>query len=152
VRYAQLIYRDLDHFKRFCVNVFGWDMFVTPASVTGGDSDAANPPLLIATGPSYETWEGFIPGHMNAGANYDPSGKAPPGMMMEIHMDAPVAQTLALVEARGGAVTGGGDGPGDADDWVSGATVADPAGNLLHLWKCPGSRTWEEPETDYDRD
>ena len=43
----------------------------------------------------------------------------------------------------------GGDNPGD---WAEVATVEDPAGNRLLLWKCPDSRTWEEPETDYDRE
>jgi predicted enzyme related to lactoylglutathione lyase len=70
---------------------------------------------------------------------------------MEVHMDVPFAETLADIEAHGGTVIG--DRPKDAtDDWVTSADLRDPAGNLLNVWKCPPSRTWDEPEADYDKD
>ena len=151
VRTAILHYQDLERFKKFCVNVFGWDMFELPQTVGGTEAGAANPSLVIATGPSYETWEGFIPGHMTAMAHHDPSGEAHPSLFMEIHMDVPVSETLAEIEAHGGTVIG--DRPADdSDDWMSLVTVEDPAGNRLTLWKCPSSRTWDEPESGYDKD
>lgn len=151
VRTAMLTYTDLERFKKFGVNVFGWDMFELPQTAGGVEAGSTNPSLVIATGPSYETWEGFVPGHMTAMAHYDATGDGHPGLFMEIHMDAPVAETLATVEAHGGKIIG--DKPADNDDdWVSLVNIEDPAGNVLTLWKCPSSRTWDEPESGYDKD
>ena len=38
------------------------------------------------------------------------------------------------------------------EGWTSSAYVNDPSGNRLYLWKCPTSRTWEEPEAAYDQE
>jgi predicted enzyme related to lactoylglutathione lyase len=149
-RGLSMAYKDLERFKKFYVNVFGWDLFELPSTAGGVTEGSEYPSLLCASGPSYETWEGFIPGHMLAIAHYDPSGKDKPVVSMEVHMDVPLAQTLAEIEAHGGKVIG--DKPSENDDWVSGATIMDPAGNIMGLWKCPSSRTWDEPEAQYDRE
>jgi predicted enzyme related to lactoylglutathione lyase len=150
-RFAQITYTDLERFKRFYTSVFGWDMFVLPSTAGGVDQESAEPSLLIATGPSYETYEAFIPGHMNAMAHYDPTGEAEPGLFMEVHHDRPLKDTIAEIVAHGGRLVG--DPPVDDDNWSSGAKVEDPAGNVLHLWKATSSRNWEEtPEADWDKD
>ncbi|RZI94382.1 MAG: hypothetical protein EOO67_04780 [Microbacterium sp.] len=151
VRTAMLTYQDLDRFKRFCVDVFGWDMFVLPETAGGVETGSQNPSLVLATGPSYETWEGIVPGHMTAMAHHDPTGDGHPGLFMEMHMDRPIAETVAKIRAHGGTVLD--EGPADEkDDWNSMITVADPSGNILTLWKCPSSRTWDEPESGYDKE
>jgi predicted enzyme related to lactoylglutathione lyase len=151
VRTAMLTYQDRERFKRFCSNVFGWDMFVLPSTAGGADMASENPSLVLATGPAYETWEGIVPGHMTAQAHHDPTGEGHPGLFMEIHMDRPISETVATIEALGGTVIG--ERPDDdRDDWNSMVTVADPSGNILTLWKCPSSRTWDEPESGYDKD
>ena len=65
-RIALLTYDDFKNFQEFYVNVFGWDMFETPVAAGGKTPGDPQPNCLVATGPSYETWEGVVPGHMNA--------------------------------------------------------------------------------------
>ena len=72
-----------------------------------------------------------------------------PFLMMEVSMDVPLEETLKSVEVAGGKIIYGND---NANDWAECAMVEDPAGNRLLLWKCPDSRTWEEPEADYDKE
>lgn len=151
VRTAILKYEDLERFKKFAVNVFGWDMFELPSTVGGAEEGSETPSLVIATGPSYETWEGIVPGHMTAMAHYDPVGDAHPSLFMEISMDVPVEETVAKLESLGGKMIGEKPDP-DKGAWNSMVDVEDPSGNVLTLWQCPPSRMWDEPETGYDKD
>jgi hypothetical protein len=150
VRFAQFGYKDFDRFKKFAVNVWGWDMFELPETAGGTELGEAKPSLLVATGPTYETWEGYLPGHMNAIVHYDPDGSKGYVMMTEVHMDVPLAETVDKLVAAGATLVG--ELPPESDDWVTSVNIADPDGNVLNLWKCPTSRTWEEPEAAYDED
>ena len=93
---------------------------------------------------------------MNTRLYYDATGKEKPFFMMEVHMDEPITNTLDKVVALGGKVlhctqSAASDGNEDAN-WLSGADIEDPAGHKIFLWKCPASRTWEEPEAGYDKE
>ncbi len=150
-RFLLLSYKDFRRFQKFYVNVFGWDMFELPEAAGGNKKGSDRPSLLIATGPSYETWEGYNPGHMNCMANPSDSDVLDaPTLMAEIHMDRPIADTMQQMVDYGGTVVG--DIPKEADGWVCQAFIKDPSGNEIKLWKCPPSRTWEEPEAGYDKD
>jgi predicted enzyme related to lactoylglutathione lyase len=137
-------------FQKFWVDLFGWDFFELPAAVGGKEPGDPNPGCLIATGPSYETWEGCVPGHMNMGC-YPCEDETLPevGFGMEIHMDVPIAMTAAEVENFFGKV--GDDVPKfDNANWFATFTAWDPSGNKLSLSKCPDSRTWDEAEAGWD--
>ena len=150
-RFLLLSYKDFKRFQKFYVNVFGWDMFELPEAAGGAKKGSARPSLLVATGPSYETWEGLNPGHMNCiVAPSDEKVLPPPILMAEIHMDRPVAETVQQMIDYGATLIG--DLPKESDGWVSQAFINDPSGNEFKLWKCPPSRTWEEPEAGYDKD
>lgn len=150
VRYGQLCYNDFKRFQSFYVNVFGWDMFELPEAVGGVKKGSDNPSLIIATGPSYETWEGLNPGHMNMSANFAEGKNGAPAFMMECHMDRPLKVTAQEIIDHGGSLAG--EIPEEQDGWSSSLVVKDPSGNVLPMWKCPSSRTWEEPEAGYDKD
>ncbi len=149
-RFALTNYNDFRTFQRFYTNVFGWDMFEVPVASGGKTPGDPQPNLLVATGPSYETWEGVVPGHMNCMAGQSESGKPEPfSMFTECHMDRPILETIREVLENGGSVVG--EMPtGDSEGWLSQVMIADPCGNVHKLWKCPDSRTWEEPEAGYD--
>lgn len=149
MRFGQLCYQDFHRFQNFYVNVFGWDMFELPEAAGGVKKGSEKPSLLIATGPSYETWEGLNPGHMNMGAHYD---KAPGTtvFLAECHMDRPLKVTAQEIIDHGGSIVG--EVPEEKDGWSSTLVAMDPSGNVIPLWKCPSSRTWEEPEAGYDKD
>ena len=149
-RVMQLQYNDFKRFQKFYVNVFGWDMFELPETAGGAKKGSDHPTVVCATGPSYETWEGLNPGHMNCTASYTPDKVAPPTMFMEIHMDRPVAETVGELVKYGGSYDG--ELPEETESWAASCYVKDPSSNLLFLWKCPPSRTWEEPECGYDTD
>lgn len=150
-RFLLLSYRDFKRFQKFYVNVFGWDMFELPEAAGGMKKGSPTPSLLIATGPSYETWEGLNPGHMNCMASYTDAEKVPkPTVMAEIHMDRPVRDTVDEMIRYGATLVG--ELPQESDGWVSQAFIRDPSGNDFRLWKCPPSRTWEEPEAGYDKE
>lgn len=150
VRMLMMQYKDFKRFQKFYVNVFGWDMFELPEAAGGAKKGSDKPSLLIATGPSYETWEGLNPGHMNVMVSQAEGDVNTPFPSMEVHMDEPFANTINNVTAHGGKLIG--DMPAERDDWMVMAQVHDPSGNLLSLGKCPSSRTWEEPEAGYDQD
>ena len=149
MRFGQLCYQDFHRFQNFYVNVFGWDMFELPEAAGGVKKGSEKPSLLIATGPSYETWEGLNPGHMNMGAHYD---KAPGTavFLAECHMDRPLKVTAQEIIDHGGSIVG--EVPEEKDGWSSTLVAMDPSGNVIPFWKCPSSRTWEEPEAGYDKD
>ncbi len=150
VRMGNIGYTDFKRFQNFYVNVFGWDMFELPEAVGGAKKGSDTPSLLIATGPSYETWEGLNPGHMNMMAAYAPDGVQTPVFMAECHMDKALVDTAKEVTDNGGSIVG--DVPEERDGWSSNLIVKDPSGNVLPLWKCPSSRTWDEPEAGYDKE
>ena len=67
----------------------------------------------------------------------------------EVSMDVPLAETVKTMTDRGWKVVSRTEIDGDWADFV---VVEDPDGNRQLLWKCPSSRTWEEPEAGYDKD
>lgn len=150
VRMMMMYYNHFDSFQKFYVNVFGWDMFELPEAAGGQKKGSETPSLLIATGPSYETWEGLNPGHMNVMAYHSDGELKPPFPSLEVHMDVPFSETISEVEKYGGRLIG--KMPEENDNWMVSANVYDPSGNILSLGKCPSSRTWEEPEAGYDKD
>jgi hypothetical protein len=75
---------------------------------------------------------------------------AKPVPFTEVHMDRPLADTIREMVAAGGSYEG--ELPEEAEGWAGQAFVKDPSGNILLLWKCPPSRTWEEPEAGYDKE
>lgn len=149
VRTGNFLYEDLQRAQKFYVNVFGWDMFKLPKNVLGRCPDEATPDVICASGPAQFGWEGSVPGYMPAELIHKDEEMNKPYVMIEVEMDVPLAKTLERIVAKGGKVIGGADNPGD---WAEVAMVEDPAGNRLLLWKCPDSRTWEEPEADYDKE
>ena len=147
VRFGRIFYHDFKRAQKFFVNVFGWDMI---DAVFLGIDDYEHRPLFVATGPSQIGYEGLVPGLMNTRLYYDATGKEKPFFMMEVHMDEPITNTLGgkVLHCNQSAAS---DGNEDAN-WLSGADIEDPAGHKIFLWKCPASRTWEEPEAGYDKE
>lgn len=150
MRILSMAYKDFERFQKFYVNVFGWDMFELPESAGGAPKGSKTPSLLIATGPSYETYEGVVPGHVNVSAHYAPGELDAPVFCAELHMDRPIKETLEDMIAHGAVLLS--DMPKESEGWSTGAAIKDPSGNLINVWKCPSSRTWEEPETGYDKE
>jgi len=149
VRFMNMTYKDFKRYQKFWVDLFGWDMFELPQAAGGKEPGSDTPSVLIATGPSYETWEAVVPGHMNAMAHYNEDG-GDTTFMMEIHMDEPVKVTADNAVNHGGSIVG--EIPEEKEGWSTSLTVADPNGNTLNLWRCPSSRTWDEAEAGYDKD
>ncbi len=149
-RIMTLFYKDFKRFQNFYVNVLGWDMIELPVPAGGQEPGSDKPSVLIATGPSYETYEGVVPGHMNAIAHYAQEELPKPMIFMEVHGGHPIADTIHDVIAHGGRIVG--DEPSDAEGWVTSAHIEDPSGNVLQLWRPGNSRTWDEPETGYDKE
>lgn len=149
VRTAYLLYDDLRRAQKFYTNVFGWDMFRLPQNVLGRCPSPETPDVICATGPAQFGWEGAEPGYMPTELIYRDAQNDKPFVMIEVSMSVPLQKTVdSLVAAGGKLLKMGGDTQGD---WADVATVEDPAGNRLLLWKCPDSRTWEEPEAEYDK-
>lgn len=151
-RFGQMQYKDFKRFQKFWVDMFGWDMFELPEAAGGKKPGSDTPSVLIATGPSYETWEAVVPGHMNIMASYagEESEIKKVNFMMEIHMDEPVKMTADDVVRHGGSVVG--EIPEEKEGWSTSLTISDPNGNAWSLWRCPSSRTWDEAEAGYDKD
>lgn len=150
VRTAYLLYSDLKRAQKFYINVFGWDMFKLPQNVLGRCPAEETPDVICASGPAQAGWEGAVPGYMPVELIYKDAENDKPFVMLEVSMNVPLQETVDEVVAAGGKlIKMGGDTKGA---WADVATVEDPAGNRLLLWKCPDSRTWEEPEADYDKE
>lgn len=151
-RFGTIYYHtgNFKRFQKFWIDLFGWDFFELPAAVGGKEPGDPNPGCLIATGPSYETWEGCVPGHMNMSCYACEEAQLPPvSFGMEIHMDVPIAMTAAEVTNFFGKV--GDDVPKfDNANWFASFTIWDPSGNKIVLSKCPDSRTWDEAEAGWD--
>ena len=153
VRFMHMGYKDFKRYQNFWVNLFGWDMFELPEAAGGKKPGSDTPALLIATGPSYETWEGVVPGHMNVMAFYAKDELPAPTYTMEIHMDQSIVRTAERVLQHGGSIVG--EVPEEREGWGGEGgrfVIQDPNGNEFSLWKCPSSRTWDEAEAGYDKD
>ena len=151
VRFLGISYKDFKRFQKFYVNVFGWDMFELPEAAGGKKPGGEEPAVLIATGPSQVDWEGIIPGHMNLMAHHAEGEQLDDmTLIMEIHMDEPIACSVNRAVEHGGSVVG--EIPEEKDNWTNSVIIKDSFGNLLSLGRCPSSRTWDEAEAGYDKD
>lgn len=154
-------YRNFKRMQKFYIKVFGWDFALCAPFIYGTEKDSETPCVVAATGPAQASYEGLLPGYANALMHY--TGRIDgtmesPGFLTEVDMDTPLKDTINKIEKYGGrlirdkkeycwAVEDPND---DIQSWSISAVVEDPAGNPIFLWKCPPSRTWEEPETGYD--
>lgn len=143
-----LHYKDFKRFQQFYVNVLGWDMIELPMPAGGEVPGSPHPGLICATGPSYETYEAVVPGHMNVIAHWAEGELPKPTIFMEVHQGEPISNTVEAVLAHGGSVVG--EKPTDTEGWVTNARIADPSGNEIALWRTGNSRTWTEPECGVD--
>ena len=150
IRMGALPYKNVETFKKFYIDVFGWDMFVLKVPSNDEIQNITKPTIMVATGPSQITWEGLEPGLMNVTGTFNENNTVPEMLLMEVHMDRPLQETADKITALGGQVYVIEEH--NEDGFVDGITFTDPAGNLIRGWKCPPSRTWEEPEADYDKD
>lgn len=153
-----ITYKDLKRFQNFYINVFGWDMIEMPEAASGVAPGDEHPSLLIGTGPSQTDYEASVAGHMNMFVHWAPGELEPPGPFTEVDMQVPLEETIQKIVDHGGKLILDKTKSAlakplvDNTSWEIHAVIEDPAGNYLYLWKCPDSRTWEELETDYDRD
>lgn len=154
-------YKNFRRMQRFYIKVFGWDFARCAPSIYGTEAEAETPCVVAATGPAQASYEGLLPGYANALAHY--TGRSDgtiesPGFLIEVDMDTRLSDTLDKIVKYGGRIIldksrycWAVENPNDVvQSWAISAVVEDPAGNPLYLWKCPRSRTWEEPETGYD--
>ncbi len=151
-------YKDLRRFQNFIINVFGWDMIEAPKALSGLEAGDAHPGIIIATGPAQYDYEGVTPGHMNAYVHWaGDNDLAKIGPFTEIDMETPLEETIKKMTDHGAElildkkISRLAKPLDDSkQSWEPHAVLADPAGNLHYLWKCPSSRTWDELETEYD--
>lgn len=149
VRFGNIYYKDFKRFQRFWVDLFGWDMCVTSkSSSVGGTDDMEHPDVIIATGPTYESWEGRIPGHMNMISHYAPGELPDVNFTTEVHMDEEMQVTADKVLTLGGRVIG--KVQKNIPSQSQFLNIQDPFGNLWPMWKCRDSRTWDEAESFCD--
>lgn len=147
VRGIMIPYEDYERAVTFYKTVFGWDMIRVPQGVFIEDSDD-RPHTMCATGPSQISWEASVPGHV--WAQLVAKERVPRVQTFnEVSMDVPLADTVKSLTDRGWRVVSKTEINGDWADFV---VVEDPDGNRQLLWKCPDSRTWEEPEAGYDQE
>lgn len=154
-----MFYKDLKRFQKFYTTLFGWDMIESPEAASGIPMGSEHPTILIGTGPTQPDYEGAVPGHMNLFVPWAPGKLEVPGFMMEAHFGRPLEETIQKILDHGGTLVEDKNvsvlakTPVDKDYcWEFAAVLKDPAGNFLYLWQCPSCRTWEEPETEYDRE
>lgn len=152
VRGVSILYDDGDRIRRFYINVFGWDMYMLPTYFYG----EGNVAYWGATGPTQASWEGSMPGHITV--------TIIPRTLSEktylwLEVDSCKEAVRATVDSGGKLISGRLDGKDwdesvgeSGGDWGNLAIVEDPQGNRLLFWQCPGSRTWEEPESKHDLD
>ena len=147
VRGLMIPYEDYARARMFYYNVFGWDAIRVPQGIFIEDSDE-RPHVMCATGPSQPSWEAATPGHV--WVQLCAKERVPkPQVFMEVSMDVPLEQTVKTLTDKGWRVI---DRTAIDGDWADFIVVEDPDGNRELLWKCPDSRTWEEPEAGYDKD
>lgn len=118
-----------------------------PQGVFIEDTDE-RPSLMCATGPSQVSWEASQPGYVWAQLVAREHCEKPQ-VFMEVSMDVPLEDTITTLTTCGWKVVSHTQIKGD---WANFVVVEDPDGNRELLWKCPDSRTWEEPEADYDKE
>ncbi|MDO4543586.1 MAG: hypothetical protein Q4C01_03445 [Clostridia bacterium] len=169
VRWCNIPYENINRAIKFFTDVFDWDFVDTSAAPPGGNYDKRF--LYGASGPSQPGREGSVPGYVNFsllspdlakyyGLFFDdinhPDGTTKVGALMEVHMDEPITVTLDKVVKYGGKVVKVDEAALrddlEAANWSMSAVISDPNGHLFNLWRCPSSRTWEEPEAGYDKD
>lgn len=147
VRGMMIPYEDYERAVTFYKTVFGWDMIRVPQGIFIEDSDD-RPHTMCATGPSQISWEANIPGHV--WAQLVAKERVPKVQTFnEVSMEVPLTDTVKALTDRGWKLISKTEINGDWADFV---VVEDPDGNRQLLWKCPDSRTWEEPEAGYDRE
>ncbi|MBS6864860.1 MAG: VOC family protein [Ruthenibacterium sp.] len=147
VRGMMIPYDEYERAKKFYVYVFGWDVMRVPQGVFIEDTDE-RPSLMCATGPSQVSWEASQPGYVWAQLVAREHCEKPQ-VFMEVSMDVPLEDTITTLTTCGWKVVSHTQIKGD---WANFVVVEDPDGNRELLWKCPDSRTWEEPEADYDKE
>ena len=157
VRVSHMFYRDIQRFQQFYVNVFGWDMFRLPPAGGGTPPDSVTPTLCTTSGPAQHSWEASEPGHIVLIAEYDDREGEPirsPYFWMEMHADPDVKanDTIAEIVSHGGKVTHSDGSDPSIPDWGKKFMLEDAAGNEIRLWKCSPSRSWTEPETQWDEE
>ena len=141
----------------FYYELFGFDWIEGPQAFSGLPEGSEKPVLIIGTGPTQPDGEGSVPGHMNF--NPAPGGREcdVTGLFTEIDMDRDLDEMLSEMEAHGGKILTDSSKnfyakePIHGESWEVTAVLVDPAGNDFYLWKCPSSRSWEEPETGWDQ-
>lgn len=160
-RFLSFSYKDFRRFQKFYIDIFGWDMIECPEAACGIKPGSETPCVVATCGPAQPDYEATESGYMNSMVHHTirTDGSVDPiGFVTEIEMDVPLEEMIKRIIDHGGklvedkkisywAVKDPKDG---VQTWIMSAVVEDPAGNLLLLWKCPPSRTWEEPETGYD--
>ena len=151
VRFGTIYYRDFRTFQKFYTDLFGWDMFELPVAGGGKELGSDQPDVIIATGPSYETYEGLVPGFINVFGKKKTKERDKAVFLMEIEMDEPVSVTGDMVKRYGGTVISEIPEP-DIPGASMHITYTDPSGNVWDGWRCPDTRTWDEAETFYDMD
>lgn len=157
-RYIFTFYKDLYRYIEFYGRVFEWDFLEGPTAMCGLPEGSEHPVLIVCTGETQIDGEGMYPGYMNLNAAYAPGELQTCGLFTEISMDVPLKDSLQKLEALNGRfITDKNenfyakDRLMDYDNWECEAALVDTQGNYFYLWKCPTSRTWEEPETYFDQ-
>lgn len=156
-RYVFTFYQDLKRLMTFYYELFGFDWIEGPQAFSGLPEGSEKPVLIIGTGPTQPDGEGSVPGHMNF--NPAPGGREcdVTGLFTEIDMERDLDEMLDEMVAHGGKILTDSSKnfyakePIHGESWEVTAVMVDPAGNYFYLWKCPSSRTWEEPETGWDQ-
>lgn len=146
-RTVGIVYDDQERIRRFYINVFGWECFRLPKGVIFANTNNETPTFYCATGPAQNDWEGIVPGYCNCIMVNRTATTDKPFLRLETEMDIPFSLTLQKVVEYGGKILSGRE---DGSDWANSALCEDPQGNRLVLTQCPDSRTWEEPEAEYD--
>ena len=154
VRWVSIPYYELDRAIKFYADVFGWNFVDAAAGVNAPDPSRRY--VYGTTGPSQPGTEGNVPGFINFSLVYHEDLGDQMKVTAEVHMDESIRTTLDKVEEYGGKVLSVTDSALEdglqVANWNMSATIEDPDGNTWHLWRVPGSRTWEEPETGYDKE
>lgn len=171
VRWCDIPYKDVNRAIKFFTDVFDWNFNDAPNAYPNGDPGKRF--IWGTTGPSQPGTEAAVPGFVNvalihpethnylgnffADINVDLSDTdVRVGGIMEVHMDEPISKTLEKVKEWGGEVVW--VDPQSLKDelesanWLMSAIIKDPSGNQWNIWRCPASRTWEEPEAGYDKE
>lgn len=152
VRGISLPYDDDERMRKFYIEVFDWDFYRMPPYFFGEEYNV----YWAATGPTQASWESSMPGHITA--TFVPRELSDKSYLW-LEVDS-CREAVEMTLAAGGKLISGRTDGKDWDesvgesggDWANMAVVEDYQGNRLLFWQCPGSRTWEEPESIHDMD